>query len=122
MSSSNELPTALNGPESATEENRTPLRDNGAAASTVSSAVAPTEDELKTYGVLFGKKVSDIELGTEAVYPVNRNGTSKMTRLKGIGGVLTKDIKANNLRNWAVKVGIRIKGTSKDGYAESIIE
>lgn len=64
------------------------------------------------YGVLEGASMEDVELVSEAIYPITKNSTI-MTRVKSIKGVAIKDVGVKLIDSWATAQGVKIPRKKK---------
>ena len=60
-------------------------------------------------GFLEGATFFDMEVGTEAIYMIDKRNHKAKSKLKSIRGKAIADIGAKVLRNWAVSLGIQMK-------------
>lgn len=82
--------------------------DNGAGL-TSPTASASSNSTNADLGHLAGATLEDIEVGTEAIYLVDRRNKEAKTVLKSIRGKDVPSIQAKHLRNWCVSLGIQMK-------------
>lgn len=87
--------------------------NSGLAVAQPSTASLPSDKDLAIYGTPWNATIDSDIIGTASVYVVNKTAGSIMTRLKEINGCAVKEIKANHIRNWASKVGIKLKEGNK---------
>ena len=85
--------------------------DNGGSTTpaVAVSAAAGAADSSDKLGFLQGATFADVEVGTEAIYMVDKRNKEAFSRLKSIRGKAVADINMKILRNWAVSLNIQMK-------------
>lgn len=88
------------------------LPESGNIPTPAVATMQTTSAEKSKFGPLDGATMDDVELVSEAIYPIVKN-SRQMTRIKAIKGVAIESVGVKPLDAWATSLGVRISQKQK---------